>query len=87
MDGYREEHNVRAVSRGGGASLYISDNVEYSLREDLNISNEKVESLFVEIAKDQFNKEKNHHNQSRSLTSVRWFLLVVIWSDRRQPTV
>ena len=35
MQGYKVEHNYRKDRRGGGVSLFISDEVEYQLRDDL----------------------------------------------------
>ena len=36
---------------GGGVSLFIMEHVEYKCRTDLNISNEYMESNFIEIPK------------------------------------
>ena len=59
MQGYRAEHNCRTNRTGGGVSLFIREDLEYSTREDLCQSEKNTESLFVEIDKEQFGKEKN----------------------------
>ena len=57
--GYTAEHNCRESRRGGGVSIYIKEHIEFSLREDLNQNDNIIESIFIEIDKDQFNKDKN----------------------------
>ena len=59
IDGYNSEHAIRSSRTGGGVSIFIQDNIEYFLRNDLSSQNDNIESLFIEINKDQLNKSKN----------------------------
>ena len=59
IDGYKAEHNCRPVRTGGGVSIYIKENIEYSPRNDLCQNNKNIESLYIEIDKEQFGKDKN----------------------------
>ena len=59
MQGYNVEHNYRKDRRGGGVSLFISDQVEYQLREDLTIQESYMETLFVELTNNTGFKNKN----------------------------
>ena len=57
MSGYNSEHNLRLSRAGGGVSLYIKDTIEYTVRDDLWYQNDTLETLFIEIDKDQFIKK------------------------------
>jgi exonuclease III len=59
MTGYSSEHNYRKHKRGGGVSLYIQDHIEYKCRPDLTELNEILETIFIEIPKDQINSDKS----------------------------
>ena len=59
MNGYNAEHNCRPNRGGGGVSLYIKDCIEYTLRDELCFQNETLETLFIEINKEQFNKQQD----------------------------
>ena len=59
MDGYYAEYNCRPNRGGGGVSLYIKDCIEYTLRGELCFQNGTVETLFVEMNKEQFNERQN----------------------------
>ena len=59
LNGYSSEHNYRKSRSGGGVSLYIKDSIEYSIRDDLCSKSHCIESLFIEIDKNQINKTKN----------------------------
>ena len=39
----------RSHRKGGGVCLYLYDQLVYSIREDLNFSHEKIDTLFIEI--------------------------------------
>ena len=54
MSGYNSEHNLRLSRAGGGVSFYIKDIIEYTVRDDLWYQNDTLETLFIEIDKDQF---------------------------------
>ena len=59
ISGYTSEHNIRPNRRGGGVSLLIKDDIEYTIREDLCYQNGIMETLFIEIDKKQFKKNQN----------------------------
>ena len=59
ISGYASEHNIRENRRGGGVSLLIKDDIEYTIRNDLCNQNGILETLFIEIDKKQFNKNQN----------------------------
>ena len=59
MAGYNVEHNYRKDRKGGGVSLFISEEVEYQLREDLTIQTPFMETLFVELTNNTGFKNKN----------------------------
>jgi hypothetical protein len=49
LNGYSTLSNHRLVKRGGGVSLFIKDCFSFNLREDLTISNDILETLFIEL--------------------------------------
>ena len=59
LQGYKGIHSVRAKRRGGGVSIYLKDSIEYFPRNDLSCQNNVMESVFIEVDKDQVNKNKN----------------------------
>ena len=59
LDDYNAEHNCRPNRGGGGVSLYVKDTIEYTVRDDLCFQNDILETLFIEIGKDQFAKKQN----------------------------
>ena len=59
IDGYNAEHNCRPNRRGGGVSFYIKETIEYTVRDDLCFQNNILETLFIEIDKDQFAKKQH----------------------------
>ena len=59
IDGYIPEHNCRPIRTGGGVSIYIKENIEYTPRKDLFQNNKKIECVFIELDKEQFGKDKN----------------------------
>ena len=59
IDGYNAEHNCRPNRGGGGVSFYIKETIEYTVRDDLCFQNNILETLFIEIDKDQFAKKQN----------------------------
>ena len=59
LDGYKAEHTCRTIRTGGGVSVYIKENIEYFRRTDLSTSNRVMESVFIELEKDQFGKKSN----------------------------
>ena len=59
LDNYHHEFNCRTRCGGGGVSLLIRNNIEYTLRKDLCFQEDNFESIFIEIDKKVFNKTRN----------------------------
>ena len=59
LDGYKAVHKYRPLRSGGGVSIFIQDSLEYFTREDLCHQNNSIESVFIEIDKNQLGKDKN----------------------------
>jgi hypothetical protein len=59
VEGYKHYYKYRAKKRGGGVSLFIKKEVSLTEREDLNINNSLMESIFVELEKDNFSVSSN----------------------------
>ena len=59
IPGFAAEHNYRTKRSGGGVSLLIKHDIEYTVRNDLLFQNDVLETLFIEIDKKEFDKEKN----------------------------
>jgi len=59
LDGYNGEHQFRKDRRGGGVSLFIDSRLDYTVRTDLNIQDDYIESIFIEIFKSALGVEKN----------------------------
>ena len=59
LDGYQPIHNCRPIRSGGGVSLLIKNHLEFTVRNDLCVSDASAESLFIEIDKDVVGKNKN----------------------------
>ena len=57
--GYKMESKYRTSRPGGGVSLLIKQNICYSLRHDLSVFSDHVESLFIEFAKTEVNTSKD----------------------------
>ena len=54
IDGYTMVSNYRTVRRGGGVCLYLRESINYTLRSDLDIMDDCLETKFVEIGRDVF---------------------------------
>ena len=50
--GYNTEHQSRSNKQGGGVTLLIEDSIQYTPRTDLSVFNDNIESVFIEIDKD-----------------------------------
>ena len=59
IDGYKSEHSFRPQRPGGGVSIFIEDQIEYTVRHDLSLNNDLIESKFIEINKEVVGKNKN----------------------------
>ena len=56
ISGFQFLHKYRQNRTGGGVGLYISNDLEFKLREDLSLHNvDIVESLFIELIKPREN--------------------------------
>ena len=59
IDGYNVESSYRTMRRGGAVSLYIREHVTHTVRNDLDIFNDIMESKFVEIDKKYIDTDRN----------------------------
>ena len=59
LDGYKAVHKYRSLRSGGGVSIFIQDSLEYLTREDLCHQNNSIESVFIKIDNNQFEKDRN----------------------------
>ena len=59
IDGYSSEHVVRESRIGGGVSLFINNDIEYTLLKNVCITDSNMESLFIEIDNKSINKKNN----------------------------
>ena len=57
--GYSHIYQYRSSRIGGGVSLFLKEDWEYSLRVDLSKNNTYIECMFVEIKQTEFNSIKN----------------------------
>ena len=48
---YNVEHNYRLHKGGGGVSLFVKSDIDYYVKTDLTLSNDFLETLFIEIPK------------------------------------
>ncbi|CAH3040926.1 unnamed protein product, partial [Porites lobata] len=63
INGFKFLHKYRQNRTGGGVGLYISNDLEFKLREDLSLHNvDTVESLFIELIRPR-EKKKNFENK------------------------
>lgn len=59
IDGYSHEKVFRSNRRGGGVSLFIKENIVYSVRSDLNNFESDAETIFIEVDKSVFQTQSN----------------------------
>ena len=59
IEGYNMETAYRTTRKGGSVSLYIAESVNYTLRTDLGVFSEIMESRFLEIDKNSINSTRN----------------------------
>ena len=59
FDGYKVVHKYRPLRSGGGVSIFMQVSLEYFTREDLCHQNNSIESVFIEIDKNQLGKDRN----------------------------
>ena len=49
LEGYQCVHSYRYNRKGGGVTMYIKDNIQFNLRQDLEIRNCDVDNVFIEF--------------------------------------
>jgi exonuclease III len=59
LDGYAHEFLTRPIKAGGGVSMFISENLNYKVREDLSYIDNNFEFLWIEVDKTSLNKTNN----------------------------
>ena len=59
IEGYSHEHVIRTNKTGGGSSIYISDKINYKIRQDLGHMDNDIEMLWLELEKTDLNSKKN----------------------------
>ena len=59
IEGYQAVHKYRPTRTGGGVSIFVQDSIDYFQRPDLCYQNKYIESIFIEIDKDQVGKDRN----------------------------
>ena len=59
IQGYQAVHRYRPTRCGGGVSIFVQDSIDYFQRPDLCYQNKSIESVFIEIDKDQVGKDRN----------------------------
>ena len=62
IDGYVHVYKHRHKQNGGGVSLLVGKHINFTVREDLCMFNEDIESLFIEIDKTVFFWTKKYDN-------------------------
>ena len=59
INGFNVVETYRTGRSGGGVGIFLRNNILYQIRSDLTLNNEFSESIFIEIDKDLFNKNRN----------------------------
>ena len=59
INGFNFVETHRTRRSGGGVGIFLRNNILYQIRSDLTLNNEFSESIFIEINKDLFNKNRN----------------------------
>ena len=57
--GYNLIENHRSTKKGGGVAIFLKRGISYQNRNDLEYMGDLYESVFIEIDKDAFSKDKN----------------------------
>ena len=56
LPNYQSIHQARGDCKGGGVSIYIHKSLDFTVKPDLSINNNDIESLTIEILS---NKKRN----------------------------
>ena len=60
LKGYSHKNTIREQRTGGGVSLFINMNdINFLVRDNININLPDVDSLFIEIPKEELHSKKN----------------------------
>jgi exonuclease III len=59
IEGYSHEYVIRNKKAGGGLSIFIKNNIQYNLREDLKVNTDDIEMIWLEIKKENNFFDKN----------------------------
>ena len=59
INNYNSEHSYRSTKGGGGVALYVKNDIEYFLRDDLSTNDKNIECLFIEIDKSFIGKNQD----------------------------
>ena len=59
LEGYEHICKIRKNRPGGGVSIYIKNSIKYDIKENLFIDVDGVDSISVEIPKEEFKTQKN----------------------------
>ena len=58
LSGYNIESQYRKEKSGGGVSLLVSNDIDYTIRTDLSFNNDCIESLFLELPSCAVSKQR-----------------------------
>ena len=59
IEDYKSEHSYRADRGGGGVSMFVKNNLDYFIRDELGVNDRNIESLFIELSKESINKSQD----------------------------
>ena len=59
ISNYNHEQCIRSNKRGGGTSLYIHNDIQYTTRPDLCLPKQQYESIFIEVEPSTFGTSRN----------------------------
>ena len=67
IEGYNGVHTFRPIRSGGGVLIFVQNSVEYFVRTDLCYLNTHIETIFIEIDKEQIARKGQKCNHRRDL--------------------
>merc|ERR1719232_573493 len=53
ISGYKAVHNYRKDKSGGGVSIFVREDIEFTLKSELTIMTPELETIFIEVKKGQ----------------------------------
>ena len=60
LKGYSHIYQCREGKKGGGVSLFVTNDLNFHVREDLSVMDLHIEALFIEVSKDFNNLNKGY---------------------------